>query len=112
MRWIPCSVLLAGMAALLALPAPGRPAPAPKDETPGPVTGEQLKQSSNNLKQLVLAFHNYNDAYGKLPTNVLSKDNKPILSWRVQILPFIEQDNLYKQFKLDEPWDSENNKQL
>jgi RNA polymerase sigma factor (sigma-70 family) len=37
---------------------------------------------------------------------------KPLLSWRVAILPFIEQDNLYRQFRLDEPWDSEHNKKL
>ncbi len=112
MRWIPCSVLLAIVAALLALPAPGRPAPVPKDEAPGPVTAGQLKLSAKNLKMIVLAIHNYNDTYGKSPTNVLSKDNKPILSWRVQILPFIEHNELYKQFKLDEPWDSDNNKPL
>jgi hypothetical protein len=41
-----------------------------------------------------------------------SKDNTPLLSWRVQILPYIKQDELYKQFKLDEPWDSPNNKKL
>src|SRR5262249_31485641 len=40
------------------------------------------------------------------------KDKKPLLSWRVQILPFVEQDALYKQFKLDEPWDSDHNKKL
>jgi hypothetical protein len=37
---------------------------------------------------------------------------KPGLSWRVHILPYIEQDNLYREFKLDEPWDSEHNKKL
>ena len=60
-------------------------------------------QGSNNLKQFALAMHNYNDVYGKLPAHaVYSKDGKtPLLSWRVAILPFIEQDNLYKQFKLD-----------
>jgi hypothetical protein len=35
-----------------------------------------------------------------------------LLSWRVQLLPYLEQDALYKQFKMDEPWDSENNKKL
>jgi hypothetical protein len=34
------------------------------------------------------------------------------LSWRVALLPYLEQVNLYKQFKLNEPWDSENNKKL
>jgi len=70
-------------------------------------------QSSNNLKQIVLALHNYHDTFnGFPPAAVCDKTGKPILSWRVLILPYIEQDNLYKQFKLDEPWDSENNKKL
>lgn len=69
-------------------------------------------RSANNMKQLLLAMHNYHDVYGRFPADVRDKDGKPLLSWRVQILPFIEQENLYKQFKLDEPWDSENNKKL
>lgn len=69
-------------------------------------------RSANNLKQLLLALHNYHDAFGRFPTDIRDKDGKPLLSWRVQILPFIEQENLYKQFKLDEPWDSEHNKKL
>ena len=67
-------------------------------------------QTQNNLKQLALACHNYNDAFGHFPQDILDKNGKPLLSWRVAILPFIEQNALYKQFKLDEPWDSENNK--
>ena len=69
-------------------------------------------QSSNNLKQIGLAIHSYHDAYGFMPQDIVDKKGKPILSWRVAILPFIEQDNLYKAFKLDEPWDSDNNKPL
>jgi hypothetical protein len=69
-------------------------------------------RSANNLKHLLLALHNYHDTYGHFPTDVRDKEGKPLLSWRVQILPFIEQDDLYKQFKLDEPWDSEHNKKL
>ncbi len=68
-------------------------------------------QSSNNLKQIGIAIHNYHDVFGHLPQDIVDKNGKPILSWRVAILPFLEQDNLYKQFKLDEPWDSANNKQ-
>jgi hypothetical protein len=72
-----------------------------------------MAQSQNNLKQIAIAMHNYNDTYGKLPTQALyGKDGKPLLSWRVAILPFIEQQNLYQQFHLDEPWDSEHNKKL
>lgn len=69
--------------------------------------------SANNLKQIALAMHNYHDAYGAFPpAAVVDKDGKPLLSWRVLILPFIEQDNLFKEFKPDEPWDSEHNKKL
>ena len=68
---------------------------------------------ANNLKQIGLAFHNYHDVNNGLPpASIVDKKGKPMLSWRVMILPYIEQDNLYKQFKLDESWDSEHNKKL
>jgi Protein of unknown function (DUF1559) len=67
----------------------------------------------NNLKQLALAMINYADQNGNLPTDaVYSKDGKPLFSWRVAILPQLDQDGLYKQLKLDEPWDSAHNKPL
>jgi len=66
-------------------------------------------QSQNNLKQIGLGIHNYLDANNHMPADILDKNGKPILSWRVAILPYIEQDNLYRNMKLDEPWDSENN---
>jgi hypothetical protein len=70
-------------------------------------------QSSNNLRQIGIAMLSYHDAYGSFPPAYsTSKDGKPLLSWRVHILPFIEQENLYKQFHLDEPWDSPHNKKL
>ena len=69
-------------------------------------------KSSNNLKQMALALIGYSDAMGYMPAAICDAKNKPLLSWRVAILPYIEQDNLYKQFKLDEPWDSDNNKKL
>jgi hypothetical protein len=43
---------------------------------------------------------------------VYGEDGTPLYSWRVLILPYIEQDALYKQFRLDEPWDSPRNIQL
>jgi prepilin-type N-terminal cleavage/methylation domain-containing protein/prepilin-type processing-associated H-X9-DG protein len=61
-------------------------------------------QCSNNLKQMGLAMHNYNDVYGKLPTGwVTSTANKPSpgWSWAIIILPFIEQDNLLKAMAPD-----------
>jgi hypothetical protein len=69
-------------------------------------------ESQNNLKQIGLAIHNYHDAMGRFPEDIKDKTGKPILSWRVAILPYIEQANLYRQFKLDEPWDSPANKRL
>ncbi len=67
-------------------------------------------QSQNNLRQIDLALLNYESAYRRFPARaIFSKDGKPLLSWRVQILPFIEEDQLYKEFHLDEPWDSPHN---
>jgi hypothetical protein len=70
-------------------------------------------QSMNNLKQIALAMHNYHDTYRAFPAPAnYDDDGKPLLSWRVHILPFIEQKTLYDMFKLDEPWDSKHNKEL
>ena len=70
--------------------------------------------SSNNLKQLGLAMHNYHDAYRGFPATAISDkaSGKPLLSWRVAVLPFIEEAALYEQFHLDEPWDSPHNIKL
>jgi prepilin-type processing-associated H-X9-DG protein len=66
-------------------------------------------QCTNNLKQIALAAFNYESATGKFPGDIVDEDGKPLLSWRVAILPFIEQNALHQQFHLDEPWDSEHN---
>ena len=76
---------------------------------------EQAKamQSMNNMKQIALALHNFYSAFDTFPPQSLtSKDGKKLLSWRVLILPFIEQQALYEQFHLDEPWDSPHNRTL
>ena len=69
-------------------------------------------RSTNNLKEIGLAFHNYHDTWGQFPHNTYTPDGKPLLSWRVHILPYIEQEALYNQFHLDEPWDGPNNIRL
>jgi hypothetical protein len=77
-------------------------------------------QSRNNLKQMALAMHNYHDVHGHFPAAALRAPGaqpfdpraRPLLSWRVALLPFLEQDQLYREFRLDEPWDSEHNKKL
>src|SRR5260221_5035866 len=66
-----------------------------------------------NLKEISLAMMTHVDAKKTYPPAfIVDKDKKPLLSWRVAILPFLNQQELYKQFHLDEPWDSENNKKL
>jgi hypothetical protein len=115
-------VALAFLGAAYSAPAPKEP-PAIKTPKggiaaePAEVADEEAaerlhKASSNNLKQIALAFHNFHDTYNEVPADITDKDGKPLLSWRVQLLPFIEQDNLYKQFNRDEAWDSPHNKPL
>jgi prepilin-type processing-associated H-X9-DG protein len=69
-------------------------------------------QSMNNLKQIGLAMLMHEAASGAFAAYIADKQGKPLLSWRVKILPFIEEQALYEQFRLDEPWDSEHNKKL
>jgi hypothetical protein len=70
-------------------------------------------KSSNNLKQIALAMHIYHDRKGRLPAaGIYDSAGKPLLSWRVAILPDIDEEALYKEFKLDQPWDSPHNKKL
>ncbi|MGD0897702.1 MAG: DUF1559 domain-containing protein, partial [Thermoguttaceae bacterium] len=72
-------------------------------------------QSMNNLKQIALCMHNYHDSFKHFPPPAShGPGGKPLLSWRVAILPcFGEQEHqLYKQFHLDEAWDGPHNKAL
>lgn len=88
-------------------------APIPKEkEKLLPPTEKQFAASRNNLKMIGIAIHSYNDTNGKMPADVVDKDGKAILSWRVLLLPDLEEDNLYKEFQLGEPWDSKVNKAL
>ncbi len=67
-------------------------------------------QSGHNLRQIGSALHNYHLDFGHFPPAAkYGEDGKPLLSWRVLILPYLEADDLYKQFKLDEPWDFPHN---
>jgi RNA polymerase sigma factor (sigma-70 family) len=99
---------------------PARPAPlsgaenaaAAGDQDDRIANAAQRRISANNLKQIMLAIHAFENTNGRLPNDITDKNGRPLLSWRVAILPWIEQGPLYKQFKLDEPWDSEHNKKL
>lgn len=63
----------------------------------------------SDLKNLVLGMHNYADTRSRLPSSSFASDGTPLLSWRVHILPYIEQQALYDQFRKNEPWDSPHN---
>lgn len=66
-----------------------------------------------NLHQIGIALHNYHDQYGTFPPAYVADENgKPMHSWRVLILPMLEQEELYKQYRFDEPWDGPNNRML
>lgn len=74
---------------------------------------EAAARSSCNLGGIALSFHNYQDQHGKLPPAVVrDADGNPLYSWRVLILPYLECGELYEEFHLDEPWDSEHNIRL
>ena len=67
-------------------------------------------QCNNNLKQIAIAFLNYHDVHKTFPPAYIpDKDGRPMHSWRVLILPFMEQQALYQQYNFNEPWDSPHN---
>lgn len=70
-------------------------------------------QCRNSLKQIGLALQNYHDTYGSFPPAYIADANgKPMHSWRVLILPFMDLPGVYRQYRFDEPWDSPHNLQL
>jgi hypothetical protein len=85
-----------------------------------------LQVSKKNLQRIALAMHEFASENGNnLPGDILDKEGKPILSWRVRLLPYLTEEDavlappdaprkspfapLHKQFKLTEPWDSKHN---
>jgi hypothetical protein len=79
----------------------------------GPRAAAYRSQSKNNLRQIALGFMNQHDQeLALLPARSVAPDGKPLLSWRVHVLPYMEHRALYEQFHLDEPWDSPHNKSL
>ena len=71
--------------------------------------------SENKLKELALGLSNFEEVFDSLPINgnfppsYFDTNGKPLLSWRVYLLPYIGEGALYNQFHLDEPWNSPNN---
>jgi hypothetical protein len=79
-----------------------------------PSAGERA-MSQNNLHQIGLAMISRSDSFdGKIldEAAIRSQDGRPLLSWRVALLPYMEEGALYNEFQLNEPWDSEHNRRL
>jgi hypothetical protein len=98
-------------------PAATSPPPSadPKPAAGGRVAdARQRLRSQSNLKQILIGFHAYHDKHGRFPHDIrdVSRPISPLLSWRVAILPYVGEVKLYREFKLDEPWDGEHNKKL
>lgn len=75
--------------------------------------GSRRSSCKCGLKQFGLALHNYHDTYGSFPPAfVLGRDGKKWHSWRVLILPYLGQQELYAAYRFDEPWDGPNNRKL
>jgi type II secretory pathway pseudopilin PulG len=67
----------------------------------------------NNLKQIALAMENYEAVHGTLPPAFVADANgKPMHSWRVLLLPFLEEDSLFKEYDFNEPWNGPINSKL
>jgi uncharacterized protein (TIGR03067 family) len=81
------------------------------------VKAEQLNLKAvvtrHNLKVIGEAIHGYVKEHGHLPpAHYDDKTGRPLLSWRVEVCPFLEQSNVYSVFRHDEPWDGPTNRQV
>lgn len=63
-------------------------------------------QCANNMKQIGLAMHNYHDYLKSFPAAHGRNRSGHQVSWRIHILPFAEQENLYDEYDQDQAWDS------
>jgi hypothetical protein len=97
-------------------PSPSRPTATavqtqPSGAATGP-TGDPRKLSAERLHQIGAALHNYHNEFAGFPPPAVGQDRKPLLSWRVAILPYLNEQALYREFRQNEPWDSPHNKAL
>ena len=85
-----------------------------RDPTPDDASNSNAQDPHfERLKFVSQAFHAYQEHFGHFPPAVSTDvSGRQLLSWRVHILPFIDEYDLYKRFRLDEPWDSDHNQRL
>lgn len=100
-RWIAASMIAASVATFLLLAASSC------------AQNESLRTNSvRNLENIGRATRKYHDVHEHFPAPFRARDGRPLLSWRVAILPFLDARNLYNEFHLEEPWDSPHNAAL
>ena len=109
---------LAGLG-LASWPEPAAQAQAQQPGAPEarPAAGKPdlRRQSMDHVKQIMLAVHNFAAATPEFRfpgAAIHGPDGRPTLSWRVALLPYLEEKALYDEFRQDEPWDSPHNKAL
>jgi hypothetical protein len=74
---------------------------------------EGWERSASKLRYIAVALERYHDQFGRLPpAAVCDEEGTPLYSWRVVLLPFLEEEIVYRRFHLDEPWDGSHNKEL
>ena len=90
-----------------------------KKEIEAAMAEAEADESSRNLEEIGKAIRKYEAARGSLPNNSYDADGRPLLSWRVHILPYLDDrfegkdyGELFRKFRQDEPWDSLNNRPL
>jgi RNA polymerase sigma factor (sigma-70 family) len=88
---------------------PAEPAAQEAREASDQARGPSIK----HIKEIMLAFHNYQDVNGHFPPRaIFGADGEPKLSWRVALLPFLDHRALFLAFHQNESWDSPHNKAL
>ena len=76
-------------------------------------TGPDRPWCKYELKLIGAALYNYHEANGSFPPVVIRDDQgRPMHSWRVLLLPYMEEQKLYEQYDLSQPWDSPHNRAL
>lgn len=84
---------------------------------PWPQSAAELQvcrsESLTHLRQIGLALHSFHATFNRFPPAiVVGPDGKPWHSWRVLLLPYLDERALYEEYKWDEPWDGPNNRRL
>jgi len=87
-----------------------RPAPQAR---PAQVEQARIARSVSNLYRIGAALHKFHEDYGQFPpARLVGPDGKPWHSWRVLLLPYLDEATLFHKYRLNEPWNSAHNKQF